>query len=151
MANPVFGHTSGTFFRNVIFKHGIPEKMKNLPMPSCEISYRGDSFRNFLHLHEGKAHAISHYESVYRITDEGIWQGMTEFEQDITNTEFFINVWLYHDKKYPELILRACIHYKMAEESVKKLDNDALPKEKLIKLLQKQKYFRELLSPILSK
>lgn len=149
-ADPIFGHTSGTFFRNVIFKYGIPEKMKQLPTPSCEVSYRGDSFRNFIHIHEGKAHTTSHYESVYRITDEGIWQGMTEFEQDITNTEFFINIWLYHNKKYSNLILLACIHFKKTEKSIKKIDHNMISKEKFFTLLQKQKYFRELLSPLIS-
>lgn len=148
MGNPVLGHTSGTIFRNVIFKNGIPEKMLSLPSPSCEVSYRGDSFRNFIHLHEGKAHAIPHYESVYRITDEGIWQGMTEFEQDITNAQIFLDFWLYYDKKYPELLIRALHHYKMSEASLQKADSSKIPQEKFIMLLQKAKELRKIFEPL---
>lgn len=147
--NPALAHTSGTIFRNVIFKNGIPEKMIHLPNPTCEVSFRGDSFRNFIHLHEGKAHTVSHYESVYRITDEGIWQKMTEFEQDLANTQAFLNFWLYHDKKYPEIVLRAVLHYKMAEESLQKVDKESLPQEKFMRLLQQFKQLRDLLAPLL--
>lgn len=147
--NPAFAHTSGTIFRNVIFKHGIPEKMLHLPNPTCEVSFRGDSFRNVIHLHEGKARTVAHYESVYRITDTGIWQKMTEFEQDLTNTQAFLNFWLYFDKKYPEIVLRALLHYKKTEVSLQKLDKDSLPQEKFMRLLQQFKQLRELLTPLL--
>lgn len=68
--------TTGSVFRNVIFKDGIPDKMKNLRDDSCLRSFRGDSFRNFIHLEKGKAHAVDEFDAVYRITDEGIYQGL---------------------------------------------------------------------------
>lgn len=147
--NPALAHTSGTVFRNVIFKHGIPDKMIHLPHPTCEVSFRGDSFRNVIHLHEGKAHTVSHYESVYRITDEGIWQRMSEFEQDLTNTQAFLNFWLYFDKKYPEIVLRALLHYKKTEASLQKLDKNSIPQEKFMQKLQQFKQLREVLAPLL--
>ncbi len=147
--NPALAHTSGTIFRNVIFKHGIPDKMIHLPHSTCEVSFRGDSFRNVIHLHEGKAHTVSHYESVYRITDEGIWQRMSEFEQDLTNTQAFLNFWLYFDKKYPEIVLRALLHYKKTEASLQKLDKNSIPQEKFMQKLQQFKQLREVLAPLL--
>lgn len=99
------GHTSGTIFRNVVFKNGIPEKMRNLVSESAEYSFRGDSFRNAIHLYYGKSHCVPESDSVYRVTDDGIWQGISGLEQEILNTNLFKDLWLYFDKKYPELLI----------------------------------------------
>ena len=103
----VLGHTTGSIFRNVIFKNGIPEKMKNLECSSQEVSFRGDSFRNIIHLHEGKAHCVPDVDGVYRITNNGIWQSLSELEQNLQNAVMFKDFWLYFDKKYPELLVHS--------------------------------------------
>lgn len=99
------GCTLGSVFRNVVFKNGIPEKMRNLVSESAEYSFRGDSFRNAIHLYYGKSHCVPESDSVYRVTDDGIWQGISGLEQEILNTNFFKDLWLYFDKKYPELLI----------------------------------------------
>ena len=99
--------TTGSIFRNVIFKNGIPEKMKNLECSSQEVSFRGDSFRNIIHLHEGKAHCVPDVDGVYRITNNGIWQSLSELEQNLQNAVMFKDFWLYFDKKYPELLVHS--------------------------------------------
>ena len=98
------GHTSGTIFRNVVFKNGVPDKMKNLECPSQEQSFRGDSFRMAIHLQEGKAYCAPEVESLYRITDDGIWQRSSKLEQELINANIFKDLWLYFGKSYPELI-----------------------------------------------
>ncbi len=103
----ILGHTSGSIYRNVVFQNGLPEKMRNVLDKSCERSYRGDGFRNIIHLEKGKIHFVSDLESVYRITDEGIWTSLTAFEQMLLNVWLFINSYKYFDKKYPELLLIA--------------------------------------------
>ena len=44
----ILGWTGATIFKNTVFIHGIPEKMLKLAHPSCEDSFRGDSFRNLI-------------------------------------------------------------------------------------------------------
>lgn len=101
------GCTLGSTFRNVVFKHGIPDKMRNLESDTMERSFRGDTFRNILHLHSGKAHCVPETDAVYRITEEGIWQGISELEQNLLNANIFKDLWLYFDKKYPELLVKS--------------------------------------------
>ncbi len=103
----VWGCTLGTVYRNVVFKKGLPTKMLKLPDKSFERTFRGDSFRNFLHIRKGLAHAVSDYDGVYRVTKEGLWQGSTQLEREFLNALFFINVYKYSNQKYPELLLRA--------------------------------------------
>ena len=103
-ASAATGHTTGSVFRNVVFKHGLPEKMQHLQVPSQEHSFRGDSFRTALHLHEGKAHCVPETDAVYRITSEGIWQGASYLERSLLNANFFKDTWLFFNKENPELL-----------------------------------------------
>lgn len=99
--------TQSAVFRNVIFKNGIPEKMKNLTCPSQLKSYRGDSFRNLIHIHEGKSHYSPDKVAVYRLTEEGIFAGSLQIEQYLLNANFYKDAWLYYDKKYPEFLVQS--------------------------------------------
>lgn len=99
--------TQSAVFRNVIFKNGIPEKMKNLTLYSQLKSYRGDSFRNLIHIHEGKSHYSPDKVAVYRLTEEGIYAGTQQIEQYLLNAYFYKDAWLYYDKKYPELLYQS--------------------------------------------
>ncbi len=103
------GCTLGGIFRNVIFKNGLPEKMVNLQNESCERSFRGDSFRNIIHLQQGKAHSVDDFDGVYRITDDSLWQSLSEFKQDLLNAEFRINSFNYFDEQYIELLVSGYI------------------------------------------
>lgn len=100
----VIGHTSSLIYRNVVFMRGIPEQMINIPSPSCEISFRGDSFRNVLHIHRGKSFFSPEVDSVYRICDDGIWQGSSLIEQNLMNCNFFKDVWIFFDKSHLEFL-----------------------------------------------
>ena len=42
-----------------------------------------------IHLHEGKAHCIPEVDAIYRVTDEGLWQGSSKLNQHILNAAFF--------------------------------------------------------------
>lgn len=101
----VLGGTLGGMFRNVVFKNGLPEKLKNPPDKSYERTFRGDSFRNLIHIEKGKAHVANDYDGMYRITDEGLWQGSNDFERDLLSVQIFINAYGYFDGKYPDLLL----------------------------------------------
>lgn len=108
-----FGHTSSTIFRNVIFKSGIPYKMKNLSSSTQERTFRGDSFRNFIHLYEGNGHFEPYIDSVYRITEEGIWTSLSRPEQLLLNANLFKDMYLYFNKDYPEFLSKS---YQMLDD-----------------------------------
>lgn len=101
------GCTLGGVFRNVIFKNGIPEKMQNLADPIYEQTFRGDSFRNLLHLHEGKAHLEPDYDGVYRTTPDGLWRSKPLLKRKIFNCHLYLSFYEYFDKKYPQLFKKA--------------------------------------------
>lgn len=99
----IFSQTSGCVYRNVIFKDGVPEKLLNPPEKSWETSFRGDTFRNVLHIFYGKAHVSKDCDTVYRITDKGIWQNMRQIKRDVLNTFIFRDLFTYFDEKYLKL------------------------------------------------
>ena len=99
----IFSQTSGCVYRNVVFKDGVPDKLLNPPEKSWETSFRGDTFRNVLHIFYGKAHVSKDCDTVYRITDKGIWQNMRQIKRDVLNTFIFRDLFTYFDEKYLKL------------------------------------------------
>ena len=103
--------TQSTVFRNIVFSKGLPKFMQQLPSKTAEKSFRGDTFRNLIHLHEGKAYYVPEIQSVYRITEEGIWAGSIQMERELLNANIFKDMWLYFDKQYPELLVKSYLAY----------------------------------------
>lgn len=148
LKNPTFiGWTGATIFRNSIFINGLPDKMINLEHPTCEKSFRGDSFRNLIALNKGKCHYCPKITSVYRQTDSGIYSGGTDLDRDILNIRLYINLWNYFDKKYPELLLFAYRIYKNTEDNFILLINNETDIDKLktksAELEELNKFFEE--------
>ena len=85
--------------------------MLDLQSETKEQSFRGDSFRTALHIHEGKAHCVPEVDAIYRVTEDGLWQGNSELQQNLLNANLFKDIWLYFDKQYPELLVSS---YKFA-------------------------------------
>ena len=147
LKTPAFiGWTGATIFRNSIFINGIPDKMVNLEHPTCEKSFRGDSFRNLIALNKGKCHFCPKITSVYRQTNSGIYAGGTDLDRDILNIRLYINLWNYFDKKYPELLLFAYKIYKNTKENlysyIKKETNLDTLKIKISELEELDKIFK---------
>ena len=103
-----WGHTSGTIFRNVIFKSGVPKALYHQVGGRYEASFRGDSFRNIIHLQKGKAHFVTEMTSVYRIIPCGIWTRHSQFQRNVLNADFFLRMFHYFDKIKPEYFIIAC-------------------------------------------
>ena len=103
------GNTLESVYRNIIFKNGVPEKLKNIEInqPTAAVSFRGDTFRSAIHIKEGKAHKTNDVDSVYRITDSGIYQRLTEYERDLLNCQLFVDLWLYWEEKYIAILALA--------------------------------------------
>ncbi|WP_158655477.1 glycosyltransferase family 2 protein [Helicobacter marmotae] len=107
------GHTSSAVYRNVVFKNGVPKKMRTLESESCEVSYRGDSFRNLLALHEGESYFSAEVDSVYRITSNGIFQSLSTQRQRLLNAMFYKDMYLYFEARYVELLYFAYRNYRL--------------------------------------
>lgn len=114
----ILGHTLGSIFRNVVFKNGIPDKMKNLVSNSAENSFRGDTFRTVLHLYYGKSHFVPECDAIYRITESGIWQGTNQLDQHIMNANIFKDLWLFFDKKHIELLNTSNYFFELAKRDI---------------------------------
>jgi glycosyltransferase involved in cell wall biosynthesis len=107
----VMGHTSGVIFRNVIFKNAVPSSIYKQISTNNEKLFEGDSFRNLLHLKEGKAHAVNKIESVYRITGDGIWTSYSKFQQNIFNSYFYLRMFEYFNERNPTFFIKYCWFY----------------------------------------
>lgn len=112
------GNTLGSVYRNTVFKFGVPEKMKHLTSPTQEQTFRGDSFRNAIHIKTGKVHFVPEFDAVYRITESGIWQSLTDIEQNLLNAVLYRDIWEYFDKKYNELLYFSWKLYKKATKDL---------------------------------
>ena len=132
----VVAYTQTCVYRNVVFAKGLPEKVAHPPYPSMERTLRGDSFRNFLHIREGKAHYSPAIEACYRITDEGIYQGAGELERKLMNARFFADMWRYDDERHAALLARARAFYSVARAgALDELAASPLPVAKIRSLL----------------
>lgn len=92
--------TTGMVLRNVIFKHGIPDIMKNAVGTISERSFEGDFSRFRMHLKYGKAHYSAEISGVYRILSTGIWSSIGEFEKQVLEARVCVDYDEYFDEKY---------------------------------------------------
>ena len=94
------GHASNSFFRNTIFKTGVPENIKNPKTKHLKGVISGDSFRNFIALHEGKAYHSTKIDSVYRYDSSGEWSSQNTIMQSFNNIFLWRHMWDYFDEEY---------------------------------------------------
>lgn len=96
--NTVWGHTSGTVFRNVVFKHEVPKYLYKEVGATKEKVFEGDSYRNVLHSMHGKIYLVPKVKSVYRITGTGLWTQYNAFQKHLLNLRFFLEMFRLFDK-----------------------------------------------------
>ncbi len=124
LQNLIWGHTSGVIFRNVIFKYGVPKLLYQQIKTKRESCFEGDSFRNIVHLKEGRAHCTNNIESVYRVTGDGIWTSYSKFQQNATNAAFFLTMFSYFGNLNPDFFITKCLTYcKKNLEIIKDMSN----------------------------
>lgn len=110
--NCIWGHTSGTIFRNIIFKHEVPNYLYEQIATENEKCFEGDSFRNFIHLTKGKAYySGGEAKSVYRITNEGIWTKYSLQEQHLMNAQFYLLMLEYFKPTHPDFYIKSTWRY----------------------------------------
>lgn len=100
----VIAYTQTCVYRNVVFAKGVPDDILHPPAPTMEQTMRADSFRNFLHIREGRAHFSPGVEACYRITDGGVYQGVSEARQLSMNARFYADMWLYDGRRHEQLL-----------------------------------------------
>lgn len=101
----VLGCSLGGVFRNVIFKNGVPAKLYEMADSKYSSAFRGDSYRNILHIKEGKVHYVNEPDAVYRQHPKGIWSNLTVFKQQLFSAKFYIGMYYYFDKIFPDFFL----------------------------------------------
>ena len=109
----VMAFTQTAVYRNVVFSKGVPEIMVTPPFATMEKSFRADSFRNFLHIREGKAYYTPDVDACYRLTSEGIYAGGDRYRQSLLNAWLYIDLWRYDRGRYPTFL---AIARRMASE-----------------------------------
>jgi glycosyltransferase involved in cell wall biosynthesis len=116
--------SSGAFFRNIVFKQGIPDIIHKARGTISEISFRGDSGRFLMHLKYGKAKYINRVESVFRIRKEGLWNSLCEFEKAISNAQIYIDYNDFYQDKSKDLFISST--YRMLASAINSLKSDIL-------------------------
>lgn len=122
----VIAFTQTCVYRNVVFSKGLPQRLLEYESPTKERTLRGDSFRNFLHIREGKAHYSPAIEGCYRLTGEGIYAGTNSFDQHLLNAQLFVDIWQYDKQQHVELLYRSWKIYRKAKKCVTKMLADQL-------------------------
>lgn len=92
--------TTGMFFRNCIFKYGIPDVMLNAVGTLSERSFEGDFDRFIMHLKHGKAYYCRKIIGAYRITSNGIWTKLAESEKMLINARSYCDYYSYYQEGF---------------------------------------------------
>ena len=91
----ILAQTTGTVFRNVVFKNGIPARLREMfELYDCEM-FRADSFRNIAHLKEGLGYFDNISTAVYRVHEGGQWTSASETRQKLLNLRLYFLLYIY--------------------------------------------------------
>ena len=107
--------TTGMFFRNCIFRNGIPEVMENAIGTRSERSFEGDRGRFIMHLKEGPAYYDDRMVGVYRLTEGGIWNRLSKSQKRVINARMYIDYCQYYGSHEDFFVNRA---YKSLQEYI---------------------------------
>lgn len=117
-----FTTTLACTYRNCIFKDGIPEKMIKLVGKDRmdQMPFRADSFRNVMHLHEGKARFVNNFVANLRMLDSGLYQKKSDFEKSVYTLWFLYNMNVYYEEQYEEKMYKQIYNaYEKVMEQIK--------------------------------
>lgn len=95
-------HTSAMFYRNVIFRNGIPMLLQKAAETLAEASFRGDTDKFIIHLKYGKMMFMNEKVSVYRYHRKGIWSGSSKMTQILMAARAHGDHSDFYEQKYEE-------------------------------------------------
>ncbi len=90
--------TTGTVFRNVVYRDGVPRIVSEAVGTIHERSFEGDVDRFVMHLAKGKAHYDARVAGVYRILPTGIWQKLPASEKHLIQAQCYADYFAYLDR-----------------------------------------------------
>ncbi|MDR2709313.1 MAG: glycosyltransferase [Elusimicrobiota bacterium] len=117
--NAVLPCTPGLVFRNVIFSKGVPQLLKDAIGTISERSFEGDGARFPMHLYYGKAKFVNHIDGIYRVTNDGIWMRLSDFDRGVLIAKMFADLAKFFDAKYKIAFLAKSYIY--AKEALRTL------------------------------
>lgn len=100
-----FFHTSSILVRNTIFKNGLLKCYKDAESTFENCALRGEDFRRIIHLEQGPLYAMEDTLSVYRIHENGIWQGSTNLKRMLEATIGFNFYAKFFGNKYGDYFI----------------------------------------------
>lgn len=134
-----FVHTSAILLRNMIFKDGLPCCFFDAVDSFENCALRGEDFRRILHLEKGPMYIMPELVSVYRIHEQGIWQGSKEIHQKIETLIYVNFIQKYFGDQYGDHFLkelrRAYLDVKLYLRKHEKMWNSCILDQRDIKLL----------------
>lgn len=98
--NMPFFHTSSILIRNTIFIDGLPQCYVDAVNTFENCALRGEDFRRILHLERGPLYAFNDTLSVYRIHENGVWQGSSSTRRAIEGAIGYNFYYKYFGEKY---------------------------------------------------
>lgn len=108
----VVPHTTSAVYRNVIFKNGVPEIIRNAVGTSSEASYRGDHDRFVIHIKYGKSMFVNDFVGYYRQDGNGIWSGAKAIHNALLEAQAKFDYSEFYDGVYENQFRRkAQIYY----------------------------------------
>lgn len=114
----VIAFTQTCVYRNVVFSGGVPRRMEELDSGIKEKTFRGDSFRNFIHIKAGKARYEPDVDGCYRLTDAGVYQGLDSVGRYLLNAQLFADFWRYDHGSHYGLLLKSYELFASAKSSL---------------------------------
>lgn len=146
--------TTGQFYRNVLFKNGIPEIIETAIGTVSEHSFEGDTDRFILHLKYGKAYFNNIMCGVYRILpNAGIWSKLTQFKKNLLAAQSYYDYFRYFEYTHADYFIHHSLFYvkECLEELKKAIDKNeftqTIIQSDIIQLfdiiVEDEKYFKE--------
>lgn len=120
--------TTGMVFRNSIFSHGVPEIMRCAVGTISERSFEGDTGRFIMHLKEGLAYYDAKIVGVYRLTEDGIWNSLSNAKKQIIAARMQLDFFKYYDSNV-DFFVRKAYKYLQAYLSEKQKELTGLNKQ----------------------
>ena len=108
--NLLITQTTGMFFRNVIYKKGIPKIVQDSVSTISERSFEGDWDRFYMHLKYGKAYYKNEIVGIYRITSQGIWSSTKISKKIAVTARAYIDYYRFYNER-PDFFITNAWNY----------------------------------------
>lgn len=130
-------HTTASIYRNVIYKNGVPQIIREAVGTRNEVAFRGDHGRFVIHLKYGKAIFVNEFVGVYREYEGGIWSGAKQIHRYLLSAQAKLGLSAFYNEVYrKEFMKLAWSDYKNALAELKKMiQNDDMPSDTDVEML----------------